>query len=161
MPDPVTLVGKKAPPFTLPNQDDRPVSLEDLNGQWVVLYFYPRDNTPGCTTQACDFSAGLKGFEKLGATVLGCSPDTPESHRKFIAKFNLKFSLLSDPNHEVLETYQAWGEKNLYGKVSMGVLRSTLIIDPAGKIVHHFRKVKSDGHAEAVRAKLNELQAAG
>ncbi len=161
MPDPETLVGKKAPPFTLCNQDDKPVSLGALKGQWVVLYFYPRDNTPGCTVQACDFSAGLKGFEKLGATVLGCSPDSPEAHRKFIAKFNLKFALLSDPDHVVLEKYQAWGEKKLYGKVSMGVLRSTLIIDPAGKVVYHLQKVKVAGHADEVRAKLFDLKAAG
>jgi peroxiredoxin Q/BCP len=151
-------VGNKAPAFSLPNQDDKTVKLGDFKGRWVVLYFYPKDDTPGCTTEACDFTDGLKDFEKLDATVLGCSPDSTERHRKFIAKYKLKVTLLSDPEHEVLERYGAWGEKNLYGKVSMGVIRSTVIIDPQQRVAHHYRKVSANGHAAAVREKLKELQ---
>jgi peroxiredoxin Q/BCP len=151
-------VGKKAPPFSLVDQDDKKVKLADFKGRWVVLYFYPKDDTPGCTTEACDFTAGLKGFEKLDAVVLGCSPDSTERHRKFIAKYKLKVTLLSDPEHEVLERYGAWGEKKLYGRTFMGVIRSTVIIDPEQKIAHHYRKVSSGGHAEAVREKLVELR---
>jgi len=151
-------VGSKAPAFSLPNQDDKTVKLADLKGRWVVLYFYPKDDTPGCTTEACDFTDGLKDFEKLDATVLGCSPDSTERHRKFIAKYKLKVALLSDPEHEVLERYGAWGEKNLYGRVSMGVIRSTVIIDTQQRVAHHYRKVSAKGHAAAVREKLKELQ---
>jgi peroxiredoxin Q/BCP len=154
-------VGQKAPAFALKNQDDKTVKLSDdeLKGHWVVLYFYPKDDTPGCTIQACDFTSGLRGFEKLDAVVLGCSPDSTESHRKFIAKHKLKIELLSDPSHETLERYGAWGEKNMYGKITTGVIRSTVIIDPAGKVAHHYRKVSAKGHAESVAAKLKELQA--
>jgi peroxiredoxin Q/BCP len=123
-----------------------------------VLYFYPKDDTPGCTIEACDFTAGIKDFEKLDAVVLGCSPDSPEMHRKFIAKHKLKITLLSDPGHEMLERYGAWGEKNMYGRKMLGVIRSTVVIDPAQKVVHHYRKVSAKGHAEAVRAKLKELR---
>ncbi len=150
--------GNKAPAFSLPDQDGTPTKLSDLAGQWIVLYFYPRDNTPGCTREACGFSGELAAFQKLDAVVLGCSPDSPESHRKFIAKQNLKLRLLSDPEHAVLEQYGAWGEKNLYGKKSMGVIRSTVIIDPAGKIAWHWPKVSVDGHVAAVRTKLAELR---
>jgi thioredoxin-dependent peroxiredoxin len=158
MPSGDLVVGQKAPPFALKNQDDKTIKLADLKGQWVVLYFYPKDDTPGCTTQACDFTDGLKDFEKLEAVVLGCSRDSTESHRKFIAKFKLKVGLLSDPEHEVIERYGAWGEKNLYGKISMGIIRSTALIDPEGKIAHHWPKVSAAGHAEAVKAKLTELR---
>ncbi|HEY0706245.1 MAG TPA: peroxiredoxin, partial [Polyangia bacterium] len=125
---------------------------------WTVLYFYPKDDTPGCTIQACDFTAGLKAFEKLDATVIGCSPDSTESHRKFIAKHKLTITLLSDPERETIKTYGAWGEKNLYGKVSEGVLRSTVIIDPKGKVAHHWPKVSAKGHADEVQEKLQELK---
>jgi len=152
-------VGEKAPAFSLKNQDDQTVKLSDYKGRWVVLYFYPKDDTPGCTIEACDFTAGIKGFEKLDAVVLGCSPDSPEAHRKFIAKHKLKITLLSDPSHEVLERYGAWGEKNMYGKISLGVIRSTVVIDPAQKVAHHYRKVSAKGHAESVRGKLEELRA--
>jgi peroxiredoxin Q/BCP len=151
-------IGKKAPAFSLKNQDGKTVKLAELGGRWVVLYFYPKDDTPGCTTEACDFTAGLAAFEGLEAIVLGCSPDSPESHQKFIKKRALTIGLLSDPDHAVLEKYGAWGEKNLYGKKSLGVLRSTVLIDPAGKVAHHWTKVKAAGHAEAVRAKLAELR---
>ena len=153
-------VGKSAPTFSLKNQDDQPVSLRDLAGKWTVLYFYPKDDTPGCTIQACEFTAGIKNFEKLDAKVLGCSPDSPESHRKFIAKHKLTIDLLSDPERETIKTYGAWGEKNLYGKVSEGVLRSTVIIDPKGKVARHWPKVSAKGHADEVRAALEELKQA-
>jgi peroxiredoxin Q/BCP len=151
-------VGDKAPAFSLKNQDGETVKLSDFKGRWVVLYFYPKDDTPGCTIEACDFTAGIKGFEKLDAVVLGCSPDSPEMHSKFIAKHKLKITLLSDPSHEVLERYGAWGEKNMYGKKTLGVIRSTVLIDPAQKVAHHYRKVSAKGHAEAVRAQLGELR---
>jgi peroxiredoxin Q/BCP len=147
-------VGKKAPAFRLINQDDQPVSLKDLSGRWVVLYFYPKDDTPGCTTEACEFTSGLKQFEELDALVIGVSADSPESHRKFIQKHGLKVLLLSDPDHAVMEQYGAWGPKLTYGKETIGVIRSTVLIDPQGKIAHHWPKVKAEGHAEQVREKL-------
>lgn len=150
-------VGKKAPSFTLQDENGSKVALSDLAGQWVVLYFYPKDDTPGCTVEACEFTSGLPKFDKLDAVVLGCSRDTPETHRKFIAKYKLKLKLLSDPEHTVMEKYGAWGEKNNYGKKTMGVIRSTVLIDPAGRVAHHWPTVKAAGHAEQVRTKLVEL----
>ena len=150
-------VGKKSPAFALQDENGTKITLSSLAGQWVVLYFYPKDDTPGCTVEACEFTSGLPKFDKLDAAVFGCSRDTPESHRKFIAKYKLKIKLLSDPDHEVMEKYGAWGEKNNYGKKTMGVIRSTVIIDPAGKFAHHWATVKAAGHAEQVRAKLAEL----
>ena len=151
-------VGKKAPAFSLLAIDGGKKKLGDYAGKWLVLYFYPKDDTPGCTVEACDFSSGLKQFEKLEAAVAGVSPDDAASHRKFIDKFKLKIELLSDPDHEVIEKYGAWGEKNMYGKKSMGVIRSTVLIDPEGKVAHHWSKVKAEGHADEVRAKLAELR---
>ncbi len=150
-------LGKKAPAFSLPDENGAKVKLSDLAGQWVVLYFYPKDDTPGCTVEACEFTSGLAGFEKLDAVVLGCSADSAESHRKFMAKHKLKVKLLSDPEHAVMEKYGAWGEKNNYGKKTMGVIRSTALIDPEGKVAYHWPTVKAAGHAEQVRAKLAEL----
>ena len=149
--------GKKAPAFTLNDQDGKKIKLSDLVGHWTVLYFYPRDDTPGCTIEACDFTSSLKAFENLGATVYGCSPDSIESHQKFIEKFELKFDLLSAPTHKMMEKYSAWGEKNMYGKISEGVIRSTVLIDPEGKVVKHWKRVKAKGHAEYVRKSLEEL----
>ena len=146
--------GKKAPAFTLPNQDDDKVRLRDLAGSWVVLYFYPRDDTPGCTVEACEFTEGIEAFDELDAVVLGCSPDSTDKHRKFIAKHDLRVTLLSDPDHKVMEKYGAWGEKKLYGKVTIGVIRSTVLIDPRGKIVRHWKRVRAKGHAESVRKAL-------
>lgn len=151
-------LGKPAPSFALPDQDDRTRKLSEFKGRWVVLYFYPRDDTPGCTVEACEFTAGLRGFRKLDAEVLGCSSDSPESHRKFAKKHGLELTLLSDPDHEVMEAYGAWGDKVLYGRKFRGVIRSTVIIDPAGKVAHHWKKVKSKGHADAVRSKIEELR---
>jgi peroxiredoxin Q/BCP len=153
------LVGRKAPAFSAPDQDGKTVKLSEYEGRWLVLYFYPNDDTPGCTTEACDFTNGLKDFEKLDAAILGCSPNSEESHRKFIAKYKLKVRLLSDPGHAVMEKYGAWGEKVLYGRKSIGVIRSTVIIAPDGKVAHHWGRVKSAGHADAVREKLKELRA--
>jgi thioredoxin-dependent peroxiredoxin len=152
-------VGKKAPAFTLEDEAGAKVRLSDLAGQWIVLYFYPKDDTPGCTVEACEFTSGLRGFEQLRAAVLGCSRDSAESHRRFIAKHKLKVKLLSDPDHAVMEEYGAWGEKNNYGKKTMGVIRSTVLIDPKGVVAYHWPTVKAAGHADQVREKLAELSA--
>lgn len=148
--------GKKAPTWTLVDHADEKVQLEDFAGQWLVLYFYPKDDTPGCTTQACDFTAGIQQFESLKTQVVGCSPDSPESHRAFIAKHDLAVRLISDPDHGMMEAYGAWGEKNMYGKVSVGVIRSTVIIDPEGVVRKHYKRASAKGHAEAVRTWLEE-----
>lgn len=153
-------VGAPAPAFSLPDQDGATVSLESLAGNWVVLYFYPKDDTPGCTTEACEFTATITDFSGLDAVVLGCSPDSPASHRKFIAKHGLKVRLLSDPERTVLSAYGAFGEKKMYGKPVVGVIRSTVIIDPAGKVAAHWPTVKAAGHAATVAARLRELRGA-
>ena len=152
-------VGKPAPAFQLLDQDGKKRKLAEFRGQWVVLYFYPKDDTPGCTVEACEFTEGVRGFAKLDGVVLGCSGDSPESHRKFIAKHGLKITLLSDPEHETMSAYGAWGDKVLYGRKFQGVIRSTVIVDPKGNVAHHWKKVKSKGHAESVRARLEELRA--
>ncbi len=153
-------IGKPAPDFSLKNQADQDIRLSDLDGQWVVLYFYPKDNTPGCTVEACEFTAGVEEFAALDAVVLGCSPDTTRKHRNFIEKFDLRISLLSDPDHEVMAEYGAWGEKKMYGRTFMGVKRSTVIIDPFGNVAHHWRSVRAKGHARKVRDKLETLKSA-
>jgi len=152
--------GSRPPAFTLADENDAKVKLSDFKGSWVVIYFYPAGDTPGCTIQACDFTAGIKDFEKLEATVLGCSPDSTESHRRFIEKHRLKVKLLSDPNHAVMEKYGAWGEKNMYGKVVTGVIRSTVLVDPDGKVAHHWKRARAKGHADKVKERLDELQRA-
>jgi peroxiredoxin Q/BCP len=149
-------VGNKAPAFTLPNQDGKKVSLKDFLGKKVVLYFYPKDNTPGCTKEACDFRDTFPKFEKSNAVILGVSPDTPESHKKFIEKHNLNFTLLSDTEKKVLEKYGVWKEKSMYGRKYMGVERTTVIIDENGRIEKIFPKVKVKGHAEEVLKALGE-----
>ncbi|MRI59237.1 MAG: thioredoxin-dependent thiol peroxidase [Epsilonproteobacteria bacterium] len=151
-------VGQKAPEFCLPNPDETEICLKDLRGKWVVLYFYPKDNTPGCTTEALDFTAHLEEFEKLGAVVLGVSPDSCESHKKFIEKKGLKVTLLCDPNKDVLKKYGAWGIKKMYGKEYEGVIRTTYLIDPEGKVAAVWPKVRVKGHVEKVLEKLKELQ---
>lgn len=150
-------VGKKAPAFTLPDQDGKATSLASLAGGWVVLYFYPRDDTPGCTVEACEFTAGMPDFRRLGATVFGCSADGATAHQKFIAKHKLGIGLLTDADRKVMTAYGAWGEKVMYGKKVEGVLRSTVLIAPDGTIAHHWPKVKAAGHAAAVQQKLAEL----
>ena len=154
----VPKAGTKAPAFTLPNQNDEKVKLSDFGGQWVVLYFYPKDNTPGCTTEACEFTSGVPAFDKLNAAVLGVSPDSTRSHQNFIAKYDLKFPLLSDREHKVLEKYGVWQLKKNYGKEYYGVSRTTFLIDPQGKIARVWEKVKATGHAEAVKEELAKLQ---
>ncbi len=152
--------GSAPPAFSLPDQDGTVVKPSEYKGRWLVLYFYPNDDTPGCTTEACDFTSGLKDFEKLDASVVGCSPNSVESHKKFIAKYKLKVRLLSDPEHKAMAAYGAWGEKVLYGKKTIGVIRSTVIVGPDGKVAYHWARVKAKGHADAVREKLKELRAA-
>ena len=152
------MVGKKAPDFTLQDQDENKVKLSSFKGQWVVLYFYPKDDTPGCTREAIAFTEENPDFNGLDAVILGVSRDSCQSHRKFIEKHSLGITLLSDTDHKVMETYGAWGEKKNYGKVTMGTIRSTVLIDPKGVIVHHWPNVKVDGHAEAVKKKLKELR---
>jgi len=149
-------VGKRAPAFKLESYDGEKVSLADFRGKNVVLYFYPKDNTPGCTLEAQDFQKALPKLKKLNAVVLGVSRDTIASHCKFRDKFGLGFPLLSDPEHEMLEAYGAWGEKTLYGKKSLGIIRTTVLIDEQGKIKRVFQKVKVNGHVDAVLEALAE-----
>jgi peroxiredoxin Q/BCP len=151
-------VGKPAPELALPDQEGKQVALSDFAGRWVVLYFYPKDDTPGCTTEACEFTDGVQSFAGLDAVVLGCSADSPESHRRFIAKYRLAITLLSDADHAVMARYGAWGEKTSYGRTSVGVIRSTVLIDPRGNVAYHWPTVKAAGHAEKVREKLAELR---
>lgn len=149
--------GEKAPDFTLAADDGTKVRLAKLKGQPVVLYFYPKDDTPGCTKEACAFRDRSKELKKLGAVVLGVSPDAVESHVQFRDKFKLNFPLLADEGRQVAEKYGAWREKNMYGKKSMGIQRSTFLIDPAGKIARVWKAVQVDGHDEQVIAALKEL----
>jgi peroxiredoxin Q/BCP len=143
-------VGKKAPAFTLTADDGKKVKLSDFGGSPVVLYFYPKDDTPGCTKEACAFRDRKAEIEKLGARVLGVSPDTVESHVKFRDKFELNFPLLADPDHAIAEKYGAWREKNMYGKKTMGIQRSTYLIDANGKVAKVWQRVQVDGHDDQV-----------
>ena len=147
--------GRKAPAFTLPNQQGKAVSLKDFAGEHVVLYFYPADDTPGCTKEACQFNDELAGLKKLGARVIGVSPDDAASHVAFRKKYGLKFDLLSDPDKKVMAAYGAWGEKMMYGKKVIGVIRSTFVIGPDGKIEQVWYGVRADGHAAKVKATLS------
>ncbi len=144
----------KAPEFTLPDEDGKEVSLSDFRGQKVVLYFYPRDNTPGCTRQACAFAAAYEGFRELDAVVIGVSKDSQKSHQKFAEKHQLPFILLSDPELQAIQAYDVWKEKKMYGKVSMGVVRSTYIINEEGMIEKAMEKVKPDTNAAEILAYL-------
>lgn len=148
----------EAPLFSLPNQDNVEISLLNFRGSYVVLYFDPKDKTPGCTTEACDFRDSMESLNALGAVVLGVSPDSTKSHQSFINKESLNFTLLSDTNKEVLKMYGAFGVKKLYGKEYEGVIRSTFLIDPQGKIAHIWRNVKVKGHIKEVREKLEALK---
>ncbi|MBI5267581.1 MAG: thioredoxin-dependent thiol peroxidase [candidate division Zixibacteria bacterium] len=154
----IVSVGVPAPGFALPDQNDHTVKLADYKGKWVILYFYPKDDTPGCTTEACEFTDGLKSLEKLNAVVLGVSADSTESHRKFIKKHSLKVTLLSDVDHAMMEKYGVWQLKKNYGKESMGIVRTTYLIDPDGKVARVWEKVSAAGHAEVVKAALAELK---
>ena len=149
-------VGTKAPEFTLPDKDGNPVSLSDFLGKKVVLYFYPKDNTPGCTKQACAFAAAYEGFRAKNVAVIGVSKDSVASHQKFAAKYDLPFILLSDPELQAIQAYGVWQEKKLYGKVSMGVVRSTYLIDEQGVIARVMPKVKPDTNAAEILAALEQ-----
>ncbi len=151
--------GKKAPAFSLKATDGKTIKLSDLKGQNVVLYFYPKDDTPGCTKEACAFRDRLSEITALGAVVLGVSPDDVASHVKFTEKFKLSFPLLADVDHALAEKYGAWREKNMYGKKSMGVQRSTFLIDATGVVVKVWKKVSVDGHDDQVIEALSELAA--
>ncbi len=158
-------IGDKAPVFTLPDENGKMVSLSDYAGKWLVVYFYPKDDTPGCTKEACDFTDNESDFAGLNAEVVGISRDDAEKHQKFILKYNLGVTLLSDPDHAVHEAYGAWGIKKNYGKEIVGVIRSTCIVSPEGEIVALWRKVsvrvkRKSGevkHADKVKEKLAEL----
>ena len=149
--------GKKAPAFTLPSVSGGTVSLKDLKGKPVVLYFYPKDNTPGCTQEACDFRDNFARVQSKGAVVLGVSPDSVSSHEKFRSKYDLPFDLLSDEPHDMLEKYDVWKEKNMYGRKFMGVERTTILIDGDGVIRRIWPKVKVKGHVDEVLSALEEL----
>lgn len=143
-------VGKKAPAFTLKDQNDEKVALKDFVGKKVVLYFYPKDMTSGCTREAQAFQGNLTRIRRKGAVVLGVSRDSTERHRRFAEKYDLRFPLLSDPDAKVIRKYGVWQEKTLYGKKSMGIVRTTYVLDEKGKILHVFPRVKVDGHVEKV-----------
>lgn len=153
-------VGKKAPAFTLKDADGKKVSLnQDIVGQPAVIYFYPKDDTPGCTKQACSLQADLSTLKRKKIAVYGISPDDAQSHQRFREKYGLKFALLSDPGHKVAEKYGAWGEKNMYGRKSFGIKRTTFLLDKDGRIQHIFKRPDVKRHAEQILEKLDELNA--
>jgi peroxiredoxin Q/BCP len=151
--------GKAAPDFTLSDQDGKPVTLSDFQGKRaVLLYFYPKDDTPGCTKEACGFRDGIRAFAKLGVAVLGVSPDGAASHQKFIAKYKLPFPLLSDPDRKVMKKYGAFGEKVMYGKKTQGVIRSSVLIGKDGKVLRHWARVaKAEAHPDQALELVQEL----
>lgn len=151
--------GTKAPDFTLPSDQGGTVSLKALRGSPVVLYFYPKDDTSGCTTEACEFRDAWADVKAIGAKLYGVSPDGIRSHEKFRAKYQLPFPLLADEDHAVAEAYGVWGEKSMYGRKYMGILRTTFIIDGKGRIARVFEKVKPAGHADEVLSALRDLTA--
>jgi peroxiredoxin Q/BCP len=144
-------IGDKAPAFCLPDAENKKVCLKDFKGKWLVLYFYPKDNTSGCTKEAVDFTSGIKDFKKMNAIVVGVSPDSVTSHMNFINKHALRVILLSDQEHKVLKEYGVWQKKSMYGREYYGVVRTTFVVDPKGKIVQKWEKVKVVGHADAVK----------
>jgi peroxiredoxin Q/BCP len=151
-------IGTEAPTFCLPDQDGSEVCLDDFKGKWVVLYFYPKDGTKACTLEAIDFTMSLGDFEEMGAAVLGVSPDSVKSHKNFCLKNDLKLTLLSDPEHRVLESYGVWQLKKMYGREYHGVVRSTFLIDPEGRVAEAWRKVRVKGHVDAVKKRLSEVK---
>ena len=157
---PAMEVGTLAPDFALPDQEGRTHRLSDYRGRWVVLYFYPKDDTPGCTKEACGFRDQMGSLKALDAVVLGVSADDVESHKRFAEKYGLNFPLLADPGRKVIGAYGAWGKKNLYGKEVEGVLRQTFLIDPEGRIAKVWRKVSPEGHALEVAEALKALRGA-
>ncbi|NPD88326.1 MAG: thioredoxin-dependent thiol peroxidase [Asgard group archaeon] len=150
-------IGDKAPSFCLPNEQNENVCLQDFEGKWVVVYFYPKDMTPGCTTEACDFSDNFQEFKEMNAEIIGISPDETKSHTKFREKYSLQHILLSDSEYIVLKKYGVWQMKKMYGKEYMGVVRSTFLINPEGKIVKIWEKVKIKDHVEDIKGSLSDL----
>ena len=150
-------VGIKAKNFTLPNQEGKLHTLKEYIGQWVVLYFYPKDDTPGCTVEACQFRDNFPKFKRSQAVVFGVSVDAVKKHAKFATKYELPFTLLSDEEKKVVELYGVWAKKKFMGREYMGILRTTFLINPAGKIAKIYENVKPDGHAEEVLKDINEL----
>ncbi|MFT5222695.1 MAG: peroxiredoxin Q/BCP [Glaciecola sp.] len=150
-------VGKKAPAFTLPNAEGTKVRLSDFAGKPVIVYFYPKDDTPGCTTQACGIRDQWSDFQEAGAVVLGISPDDATSHDAFRRRYDLPHTLLSDPSHQVMEEYGAWGEKVLYGKTVIGTTRSTVLVGPDGLVLKHWKAVQTKTHAERVLKAMAKL----
>ena len=151
-------VGNAVPDFCLPNQDEEELCFRDIKGKWIVLYFYPKDNTPGCTTQACAFTEALPNFEALDALILGVSPDSPKKHRNFIEKKALKITLLADEEKALCHQFGVWQLKKFMGKEYMGVVRSTFIINPKGEIAEVWEKVRVKEHVAEVEKRLEELQ---
>ena len=149
-------VGQKAPEFSVVDDSGKTVKLSDFKGKKVVLYFYPKDDTPGCTKEACNFRDGITEIKKQGAVVLGVSADSAESHKKFKTKFDLNFQLLADTDKKIVESYEVWKEKSMYGKKYMGIERTTYLIGEDGKVTHIFPKVKVDEHYDEVLAALKE-----
>jgi thioredoxin-dependent peroxiredoxin len=145
--------GAQAPTFTLPDQDGNPVSLDDFKGGKVLVYFYPADDTPGCTKEACQFNDNLAGFQ-AAVPVIGISPDDAASHQRFRNKYGLRFPLLTDADHSVMDAWGAWGEKTTYGRTSVGVLRSSFLLDEDGRVERAWHNVKADGHAASVLSQL-------
>jgi thioredoxin-dependent peroxiredoxin len=148
--------GDKAPAFALPDASGSTVSLKDFAGKKVVVYFYPADDTPGCTKEACQFNDNLRRFNRADVAVVGISPDGAEKHQRFMAKYKLQFPLLSDPSHSVMTSYGAWGEKTLYGKKTVGVIRSTFLVGADGRLARAWYNVRADGHAQKVLAELGD-----
>ncbi len=151
-------IGQEVPDFCLPDYQGEEYCLHDFRGKWVVLYFYPKDNTAGCTQEAKDFTEMRREFENLNAVIIGASKDSPKSHEKFVHKHQLGILLLSDEEHKVIEGYGAWGKKKNYGREYFGTVRSTFIIDPEGKMAHIWKKVRVKGHVQDVLNKLKELE---
>jgi thioredoxin-dependent peroxiredoxin len=152
------IVGDKAPDFELVDQDEKMHTLKMYKGKKIILYFYPKDDTLGCTAEACSIRDNYSAFKKAGLIVLGVSADTAQSHKKFADKYSLQFTLLSDPKHDVLEKYGTWTKKNLYGKIMMGIARTTFIIDESGKIMKIYPKVKPAEHAKEILAEIAEIK---
>jgi len=151
-------IGDAIPPFCLPNQDEEEICFRDIKGRWAVIYFYPKDNTPGCTTEACAFTEALPDFTKLESIILGVSPDSPKKHRNFIEKKELKITLLADEDKSLCKSFGIWQLKKFMGREYMGVVRSTFLVNPKGEVAYKWEKVRVKGHVDEVREKLIELK---
>jgi len=151
-------IGDAIPPFCLPNQDEEEICFRDIKGRWAVIYFYPKDNTPGCTTEACAFTEALPDFTELEAIILGVSPDSPKKHRNFIEKKELKITLLADEDKSLCKSFGIWQLKKFMGREYMGVVRSTFLVNPKGEVAYKWEKVRVKGHVDEVREKLRELK---